>query len=88
LLIGTYVWNKLSEQEQEWLSASVKESVKYQRMLWAEAEAEALREVQKAGVQIIRPDKSLFAEKVKGIFEGYKQDAEIYPLIQQILETN
>ena len=64
LLIGTYVWNKLNEQEQKWLSASVKESVKYQRVLWAEAEEEALREVQKAGVEIIRPDKSLFSERI------------------------
>ena len=88
LLIGTYAWDKLNEQEQEWLRASVKESVKYQRILWAEAEAEALREVQKAGVKISRPDKSIFAEKVKGIYEGYKQDAEIYPLIKQIQETN
>jgi len=88
LLIGTYVWDKLNEQEREWLNASVKESVKYQRILWAEAEEEALREVQKAGVQISRPDKSIFAEKVKGIYEGYKQDAVIYPLIKQIQETN
>lgn len=88
LLIGTYVWNKLSEQEQKWLSDSVKESVKYQRVLWAEAEEEALREVQKAGVVISRPDKTLFAEKVKGIYEGYKDDADIYPLIKQIQETN
>ncbi|MBU2899816.1 TRAP transporter substrate-binding protein [Maribacter dokdonensis] len=87
LLIGTYVWNKLNEQEQKWLSASVKESVKYQRVLWAEAEEEALREVQKAGVEIIRPDKSLFAEKVKDIYEGYKDDKDIYPLIKQIQET-
>ena len=87
LLIGTYVWNKLNEQEQKWLSASVKESVKYQRVLWAEAEEEALREVQKAGVEIIRPDKSLFSEKVKDIYEGYKDDQDIYPLIKQIQET-
>ncbi|SEC02050.1 tripartite ATP-independent transporter solute receptor, DctP family [Maribacter dokdonensis] len=87
LLIGTYVWNKLNEREQKWLSASVKESVKYQRVLWAEAEEEALREVQKAGVEIIRPDKSLFAEKVKDIYEGYKDDQDIYPLIKQIQET-
>jgi len=44
--------------------------------------------VQKAGVEIIRPDKTLFAEKVKGIYEGYKNDKEIYPLIKQIQETN
>ncbi|MCP4978696.1 MAG: TRAP transporter substrate-binding protein [Maribacter sp.] len=88
LLIGTYVWDKLNDQEQQWLTASVNESVKYQRILWAEAEEEALREVQKAGVQVSRPDKSLFAKKVAGIYEGYKQDTEIYPLIKRIKETN
>ena len=88
LLMGTYIWNKLSNQEKEWLSESVKESVKYQRRLWAEAEAEALREVEKAGVTIIRPDKTLFANKVSGIYEDYKNDKDIYPLIQQIKETN
>ncbi|WP_339628654.1 TRAP transporter substrate-binding protein [uncultured Maribacter sp.] len=88
LLIGTYVWDKLNEQEQNWLNESVEESVKYQRILWAEAEEEALREVQKAGVKIFRPDKSLFAEKVQGIYEGYKGDPEIYPLIKKIQETH
>ncbi|MDP5061338.1 MAG: TRAP transporter substrate-binding protein [Maribacter sp.] len=88
LLIGTYVYDKLNEQEKKWLNESVKESVKYQRILWAEAEEEALREVQKAGVKIIRPDKTLFAEKVQSIFEGYKEDKEMYSLIKQIQETN
>jgi len=87
LLIGTYAWNKLNEQEQKWLSDSVKESVKYQRILWAEAEEEALREVEKAGVIISRPDKALFAEKVQSIYVDYKDDAEIYPLIKQIQEN-
>ena len=87
LLIGTYAWNKLNEQEQKWLSESVKESVAYQRVLWAEAEAEALREVEKAGVTIFRPNKSQFADKVKEIYEGYKDDADIYPLIQKIQKT-
>lgn len=88
LLIGTYVYDKLNEQEQKWLNESVKASVKYQRILWAEAETEALREVQKAGVKIIRPNKSLFVEKVKNIFEGYKEDKEMYSLIKEIQETN
>ena len=88
LLMGTYIWNKLSKLEKEWLTESVTESVKYQRKLWAEAEAEALREVEKAGVSIIRPDKSIFAKKVSGIYEDYKDDKDIYPLIQQIKETN
>ena len=87
LLIGTYAWNKLTEQEQQWVQEAVKASVKYQRILWAEAEEEALREVEKAGVEIFRPDKSRFAEKVEVIFESYKEDPDIYPLIQQIQKT-
>lgn len=88
LLIGTYAWEKLTEQEREWLNASVEKSIKYQRKLWAEAETEALREVEKAGVEIIRPDKTPFVEKVSEIFESYKDDVEMYPLIKQIQETN
>ncbi|TLF46222.1 TRAP transporter substrate-binding protein [Maribacter aurantiacus] len=88
LLIGTYAWEKLTEQEREWLNVSVEKSIKYQRKLWAEAETEALREVEKAGVEIIRPDKTPFVEKVSEIFESYKDDDEMYPLIKQIQETN
>lgn len=88
LLIGTYIWNKLNEDEQKWLSAAVEESVKYQRKLWARAEEEALREVQNAGVEIFRPDKSLFTKKVQPIYESYKNDAEMYNLIKQIQQVN
>lgn len=87
LVIGTETWNNLSSQEQKWLQAAVDNSVGYQRELWAEAEAEALREVEKAGVTIIRPDKTLFQEKVKSIYDGYKNDPVINRLINEILET-
>jgi tripartite ATP-independent transporter DctP family solute receptor len=87
LVIGTQTWNKLSQQEQAWLQASADKSIKYQRKLWLEAEEEALREVEKAGVTIIRPDKTLFQDKVKSIYEGYKNDPEISSLMKQILET-
>ncbi|WP_308991113.1 TRAP transporter substrate-binding protein [Mariniflexile litorale] len=87
LVIGTETWNKLTEQEQNWLQASVDKSVIYQRELWADAEAEALREVEKAGVTIIRPDKALFQSKVKSIYEGYKDNPVINNLMHQIIET-
>ncbi|GAA4294118.1 TRAP transporter substrate-binding protein [Aestuariibaculum suncheonense] len=84
LVIGTSTWNKLSKQEQEWLQASVDKSVAYQRKLWADAEEEALNEVQKAGVEVIRPDKTLFQEKVKTVYDGYKSDAVVSKLIEDI----
>lgn len=87
LLVSTHFWNRLSEQEQAWLKKSVEESVVYQRVLWAGAEAEALREVQKAGVEIIRPDKAPFAEMTQSIYQAYRDDQELYNLIEEIRAT-
>ncbi|GAF04973.1 TRAP transporter substrate-binding protein [Saccharicrinis fermentans] len=84
LIISTVVWNKLTEQEKKWLQAAADASVPEERKLWAEAEQLALEEVQKAGVEIIRPDKAPFMKAVESIFEGYKSQPEIYNLIQRI----
>lgn len=86
LIVGTVAWNNLSSQEQQWLQEAADEAKKYQRKLWAKAEEEALVEVQKAGVEIIHPDKTLFSKKAKSVLEGFKKDAKIYELIQQIRE--
>ncbi len=88
LIIGTQLWNRLSKEERQWLQQAVDNSVLYQRILWAEAETEALAEVQKAGVKVVRPDKTLFSSKVESIYEQYKNDKEMYQLIQQIKKTN
>ncbi|CAM4112744.1 TRAP transporter substrate-binding protein [Zobellia nedashkovskayae] len=87
LLAGTHLWDSLSEEEQGWLKKAVDGSVGYQRKLWGEAEDEALAEVEKAGVEIIRPDKTLFSEKIKDSFDKYKDDEVIYKLIQEIQAT-
>lgn len=88
LVIGTHLWDKLSDQERAWLQKAVDNSVVYQRKLWAEAEEEALTEVQKAGVEVIRPNKELFADKLDEIYEGYKSDKELYALIKEIQATH
>ncbi|WP_235841743.1 TRAP transporter substrate-binding protein [Confluentibacter sediminis] len=88
LVIGTQLWDNLSPQEKKWLQESVDKSVVYQRKLWAEAEAEAIEEVKKAGVTIINPDKTLFKEKIKDIYQEYESNPEMNILIQQIQETN
>ncbi len=49
LLLSTHTWEKLSEEERNWLQTAVDQSIIYQRKLWAEAEILALNEVQKAG---------------------------------------
>jgi len=85
LIMSTVVWNSLTDREQEWLQSAVDESVGYQKKLWKEASDNALSEVQKAGVQVIYPDKTPFQEAVKEMHESYRS-TEIFDLIQQITE--
>lgn len=84
LIIGTPVWDKLSEQEQTWLQEAADEAAKYQRKLWVASEEEALEAVQAAGVEVIRPDKTLFSAKTQQILDEFKDEPEIYSLIQEI----
>ena len=84
LVIGTVAWNNLDRQEQQWLQEAADEAKFYQRKLWQEAEQEALDSVKAAGVEIIIPDKSLFVEKTRSLFDGYKIQSEKYQLIREI----
>ncbi|MDQ7817404.1 MAG: TRAP transporter substrate-binding protein [Melioribacteraceae bacterium] len=88
LLISTVIWNDLSPQKQQWIQEAADESFEYQKKLWKEATEEALREVQKAGVTVYYPDKAPFEEKVKPLFEEYKNEPSIYKLIRQIKMVN
>jgi TRAP-type C4-dicarboxylate transport system substrate-binding protein len=78
------VWNTLSEQEQKWLMEAAEESAVYQRELLAKSEKESLEAVKAAGVTITYPDKTKFAEQVEPLYETYKDQPEVYDLIQRI----
>ena len=87
LIISMKVWNKLSEQEREWLQQAADESVPVERKLWAESEKESLEAVEEAGVTIIHPDKKPFADKVAPLLDSYKKNAKLYDLITRIREV-
>ncbi len=87
LLMSTVVWQSLSRQEQQWLQEAVDESVEHQKKLWKESSDEALREVQKAGVKVLYPDKTPFRETVQEMHASYK-GTPIYDLIQEIQKMN
>lgn len=88
VLVSTKVWNQLSPEEQVWLQEAADESASYQAELWKEAVAEALREVQKAGVEISYPSKTPFFEKVGGVYaQVIQEQPELATLIQRIQQT-
>ena len=84
LIISQHIWNELTDQEKEWLQQAADDSVPVQRKLWAESVEESLREVEKAGVTIYRPDKTPYLEKVKDVYESYKDQETIYSYIKRI----
>lgn len=86
LLIGLDTWERLNEQERQWLREAVAESTTAQRQLWAVSEKESLEAVKAAGVQIFYPDKAQFVEKTQGILESFNDDKNMMDLIKAIKE--
>ncbi|GAB5519380.1 MAG: TRAP transporter substrate-binding protein [Rhodothermales bacterium] len=84
LIVSTVVWNSLTAQQQQWLQEAADASLVVQRRLWREASDEALAAVVADGVEVIRPDKTPFVEQVNAMFEDYRDQPEIYALIERI----
>ncbi|MEA1896424.1 MAG: TRAP transporter substrate-binding protein [Bacteroidota bacterium] len=87
LIISKKIWYGLSKEEQGWLQTAANKSVTLERKLWAESVKKSLKEVEKAGVKIYYPDKSLFSDKVDKIYESYKNHPTIYSYIKRIKEV-
>lgn len=85
MIVSTKVWESLSEQQQKWLQEAADESATYEYKIWAEATAESLRELEKAGVTISYPDKEPFRAAVESMYSDLKvQQPEIYKIVEQI----
>jgi tripartite ATP-independent transporter DctP family solute receptor len=87
LLISTIIWDTLTEQEQLWLTDSANESAQHQKELWRVASEEALRIVQEAGVKVVYPDKEPFVAGVQPLYEAFREEPEMYKLIEAIRNT-
>lgn len=88
LVIGTRLWNQLDASERKIVKEAAMESAKHQRVLWEKSEKEALQALDEAGVQIVSVDKSPFMEKVEPMYEPFKNDSKLYPLINQIRNSH
>ena len=87
VIVSTHFWSSLSAQEQKWLQEAADESAVYQRSLWATSTAESLAAVEKAGVEVIRPDKALFTAAVGDVRARVQSDPIVGPLLKRITEA-
>ncbi len=84
LLIGLDTWQRLSDQEKKWIQEASNESKLEQRKLWAASEQKSLNAVKKAGVTVLKPNKSSFEKKTETIINGFKDRPNIIKLITDI----
>ena len=84
LLIGKLAWDKLTEQEQQWVQEAAEESIVRQYQLWEESEQEAMDALKAAGVKINYPEKGPFTEDVQSLYRSYETDPVLGNLIQRI----
>jgi len=84
LVMGTKFWNNLTAQQQEWVSQAAKNSVKAQKVFWNDTVEECMTILKEANVEILRPDKSLFADKASPLVKEFEKKPGMKALIQQI----
>ncbi len=85
LLIGTKQWEKLSEQEKVWVQEAADESAQAQKQFWKASVEESMKTIKEAGVEIIIPEKPLFAEKSKSVLEDFKKEhPELAEIVKEI----
>jgi tripartite ATP-independent transporter DctP family solute receptor len=87
LLVSEHLWQRLDDEQRRWLQEASDESAVLQRELWEVATEKALEEVAKAGVEIIYPDKTLFAQRVASLHDEAAKDPVVGPLSRRITEV-
>lgn len=86
LIMSNAVWQSLSPEVQRWLQQAADESVTFQRKLWQEETAEALKKIEEAGMEIIRPDVAPFAAATAPLRERFV-GTPVGDIAQRIQET-
>jgi len=84
IVIGTKFWDKLSEQERDWLTKAATASVKAQKQYWEESVKECMQILKAANVEVIRPEKSLFAEKSRSVLEDFIKKPGMKDMVEAI----
>jgi len=84
LVMGTTYWATLTEEERGWVTAAGRESAQAQKVFWAENVKASMAKLRSEGVEILKPEKSMFAEKSKAVLENFSKDPVMRRLVEEI----
>jgi tripartite ATP-independent transporter DctP family solute receptor len=83
LVMSSKIFEKLSPEEEGWISKAAHESTDYQRKLWADETARSLAELKKAGVDVREVDMAPFRKLVGPVIQKYAQ-GKVKELVERI----
>ncbi len=85
LVVSTKWWDTLTEEEQQWLQEAADTSAEAQKEFWRLSVLESMETAKAAGVEVIVPDKSLFAVKTESVLENFIANyPNLAPLVNRI----
>ncbi|MEM9647151.1 MAG: TRAP transporter substrate-binding protein [Bacteroidota bacterium] len=86
VLISTKFWEKLTEEERKWVQEAAEISAEAQKEFWRQSVAKSMEKMKEANVEIIIPEKSIFADKTKSVTEDFRKAyPEMAKLVDEIL---
>jgi len=85
LVFSKKIWDTLGKEDQALITKFAKEAQLEERKLWYEMEEKSVKQIEAAGVEIIKiDDKQPFQAAVKPVWEKYgKQHADLIKRIQE-----
>ena len=84
VVIGTKFWDTLSDKEKSWLIQASEISVEKQIAYWDLSVEKSMKVLREANINIIRPDKQLFADAVGTVMDKLNEDSSMKGLIERI----
>jgi TRAP-type C4-dicarboxylate transport system substrate-binding protein len=86
LVFSKRTWGTLSKDDQALIVKFAKEAQQEQRKLWYEMEEKSIKQIQEAGVEIVKiDDKKKFQDAVKPVWDKY--GAQQTALIKRIQDV-
>jgi TRAP-type C4-dicarboxylate transport system substrate-binding protein len=82
--MGTKYWDTLSAQEQTWVKQASRVSAQAQKIFWRENVEKCMSTLKEAKVEIILPEKELFAEKTQAVLETFTEDPKMKIMVDKI----
>jgi TRAP-type C4-dicarboxylate transport system substrate-binding protein len=83
LVISTKYWDSLSDIEKEWLLTASLESAEAQKKYWRESVERSMKVAIENGVEVIVPDKSLFAKQALPVVQDFRRN---YPELSHLVD--